>query len=61
MSKPRYIAHTSGKQPVGDDVKVEVLLSGDQGRGNTGSACGYNWGQTALKSREIIAYRVIKE
>ena len=27
MSKPRYIAHTSGKQPVGNNQFVDIVFS----------------------------------
>ena len=58
MSNPRYIAHTSGKQPVGDDERVAVVLR--CGRLNERVAYFFNWRNTGWEY-DIIAYRVIKE
>lgn len=59
MSKPRYIAHTTGKQPVGDDVIVEVAFR-DGHVITSFPAKNWVWNPTLCKPT-IIAYRVIKE
>lgn len=59
MTKPRYIAHTSGKQPVRDDVKVVVIFR-DRWEGNVFPASMFRWG-TLGNDADIIAYRVISQ
>ena len=67
MSKPRYIAHTSGKQPVGNNQFVDIVFSNGsvnetQRAGDWGPALGFvtNWWEgTQLVRLKIIAYRVI--
>jgi hypothetical protein len=66
--KPRYIAHTGKKQPVDDDVCVEVLFKTGclNNRNNAGWWAGgsENWwihSATRDPDSHIIAYRVIEQ
>ena len=56
MSKPRYIAHTSGKQPVGDDECIDVVLNGGYIIYST-YATRLRWTKLG-NDCDIIAYRV---
>lgn len=64
--KPRYIAHTGKKQPVDDDVIVEVVHRDSTVSGNDPAADWadrLNWwvhGEAMNPRCDIIAYRVIE-
>jgi hypothetical protein len=61
MTKPRYIANTSGKQPVDDDVVVVVRLRGHRLRAEDAMpAHCWRWNDTSGHG-DIIAYRVIEQ
>jgi hypothetical protein len=56
--KPRYIDHTSGEQPVDDEVVVEVVFV--MGITATDSADMWCWNHEGNPA-DILAYRVIEE
>ena len=57
--KPRYIAHTSGKQPVSDGVILECVFS-DRAVVGKYPARLWRWDAVGDES-DIIAYRVIEQ
>jgi hypothetical protein len=59
--KPRYIAHTTGKQPVDDGVIVDIVIRANlPGAFHPMEASFWDWSITGVPG-DIIAYRVIEQ